>query len=147
MYAHILLVFPLVVNYIDLEWINMYVCMYSLHFHSSNNNVKQIVPEPKPLINHPHIFTVLIVFVVKKKTFMEVLLRDLLFLSLYVFACMSWWIFILDSHLANYLEKKLSFAFLLWLWCRSFTCVLLSLWCLGRKVLGNCIDSWSMPSF
>ena len=31
--------------------------------------------------------------------------------------------------------------------CCCFKCVLLSLWCLGRKVLGNCIDSWSLPSF
>ena len=34
-----------------------------------------------------------------------------------------------------------------WLWCRCFKCVLLSLWCLGRKVLGNCIDSWTLLSF
>ena len=48
------------------------------------------------------------------------------------------------------LGKKLSFGFLLgvfWLWCRCFECVLLSLWCLGRKLLGNCIDSWSLPYF
>ena len=34
-----------------------------------------------------------------------------------------------------------------WLWCRCFKCVLLSLWCLGRKVFGNCIDSSPLPSF
>ena len=49
--------------------------------------------------------------------------------------------FNLDSRLANCLGKKLSF-------CRSVYSVLIvvplllfSLWCLGRKVLGNCIDS------
>ena len=34
-----------------------------------------------------------------------------------------------------------------WLRCRCFKCVFLSLWCLGRKVLGNCIDSWLLHSF
>ena len=28
-----------------------------------------------------------------------------------------------------------------------FKCVFLSLWCRGWKVSGNCIDSWSLPSF
>ena len=47
-------------------------------------------------------------------------------------------------------ERNRPFGFLLvvfWLWCRCFKCVLLSLWCLGRKVFGNYIDSWSFPSF
>ena len=45
--------------------------------------------------------------------------------------------------------KKLPFGFLLvvfWLWCRCFVRTF-SPWCLGRKVLGNCIESWSLPSF
>ena len=73
----------------------------------------------------------------------------LLFLSLYVFACMPWWTFILDNRFAN-LGKKLSFwlsAFEFWLWCRCFKCVIPFLCCFWRKVLGNCIGSWSSPSF
>ena len=71
-------------------------------------------------------------------------------LSLYVLACTSWWVFILDSRLANCWERDYPFGFLLvvfWLWCHCFKCVLLSLWCLGRKVSDNYIDSWSLPSF
>ena len=66
-------------------------------------------------------------------------------MSLYVFACMSWWI--LNSRLANFWERNLPFVFLLvvfWLWCRCFKCVLLSLWYLGRKMFGNYIDYWSV---
>ena len=33
------------------------------------------------------------------------------------------------------------------LWCRCFKCVFLSLWYVGRKVLGNYIYSLSLPSF
>ena len=54
-------------------------------------------------------------------------------------------IFILDSRLANLWERNCPFDFLLvvsWLLCRCFKCVLLSFWCLGRNVLGYCIDSW-----
>ena len=57
---------------------------------------------------------------------------------------------ILHNRLANFWEGNCSFGFLLivlWLWCRCFKCVLLSLWCLGQKVVGNCIDSWSQSSF
>ena len=54
------------------------------------------------------------------------------------------------NRFANFGERNRPFDFLLvvfWLWCRCFKCVLLSLWCLGRKVLDNCIGSWSLPSF
>ena len=53
--------------------------------------------------------------------------------------------FILDSRLATFLgERNCAFAFLLVVVCDAVTilfdfdikCVLLSLWCLGRKVLG-----------
>ena len=43
-------------------------------------------------------------------------------------------------------ERNCPFGILLvvfWLWCRCYKCVLLSLWFLGRNVLGYCIDSWS----
>ena len=75
----------------------------------------------------------------------------LLFLSLYVLACMSWYFcFILDCLLGNFWERNYHFGFFLvvfWLWCRFFKCALLSPWCLGQKVLGNGIDSWLLPSF
>ena len=48
-----------------------------------------------------------------------------------------------------FFDHNCPFNFLLvvfWLWCRSFKCVILSHHCLVRKVLGNCIDSWSLPS-
>ena len=41
-------------------------------------------------------------------------------------------------------ERNCLFGFLFvvfLLWCFCIKCVLLSLWCLGRKVLDNCIDS------
>ena len=47
-------------------------------------------------------------------------------------------------------ERNCPFGFLLvefWLWCRRFKSIFLSLWCLEQKVLGNCFDSWSLPSF
>ena len=59
---------------------------------------------------------------------------------------------ILDSRLASFWERNWPFGFLLvvfWLWCRCFRCVLLSIWCLVRKVLGNCINCiniWLLPS-
>ena len=59
-------------------------------------------------------------------------------------------IFILDSSLANFWERNCPFGCLLvvfWLWCRCFKCVLLFVWWLGRKVLSNCIESWSLPFF
>ena len=43
-----------------------------------------------------------------------------------------------DSRLANFGKETVLFGFLLvgfWLWCSCFKRVLLSLWCLGRKVL------------
>ena len=52
--------------------------------------------------------------------------------------------FVLDSRLVIFGDRNCPFGFLLvvfWLWCRCFKCVLLSLWCLGRRELGNCIDS------
>ena len=58
-------------------------------------------------------------------------------------------IFILESCLASFFERNSPFSFLLvvfWLWCCCFKYVL-SLWCLWRKVVGNCIHSWSLPSF
>ena len=47
-------------------------------------------------------------------------------------------------------ERNRPFGFLFvvfWLWCCCFMYKLLSLWCLGWKVLVNCIDYWSLPSF
>ena len=51
--------------------------------------------------------------------------------------------FILDSRLVNYPGESfiLDSRLVNFLWCHCFTCVLLFLWCLGRKVLGNCIES------
>ena len=68
-------------------------------------------------------------FTVRSKA---LLLFDLLFLSLYVFAGMSWcnflfWIAVWPISW----ERNCPFGFLLvvcWLWCRCFKCVLLSLW-------------------
>ena len=48
------------------------------------------------------------------------------------------------------LDRNHPLGFLLvvfWLWCRGFKCVSLSLWFLGQKVFGNCIDSRSLSSF
>ena len=53
--------------------------------------------------------------------------------------------FILAGRLPIFGERNCPFVFLFvvfWLWCRCFKYVLLSLWCFGWKVLGNCIDSW-----
>ena len=47
-------------------------------------------------------------------------------------------------------ERNCPFGFLLvvfWLWCQCLMCIFFSLCSLGRKVLGNCIDSLSFPSF
>ena len=80
----------------------------------------------------------------------------LLFMSLYAFACMSWWFFFFFffffwiSVWPIFWERNCPFGFALvvfWSWCRCFKCILLSLWYLGWKVLGNCIDSWSLPFF
>ena len=46
--------------------------------------------------------------------------------------------------------KKLSFwlsACSVWLWCRYFKCVLFPIGVLELKMLGNCIEFWSLPSF
>ena len=70
-------------------------------------------------------------------------------ISITVFVCPGEF-FILNSRLANFWERNCPFGFLFvvfWLWCRCFKYVLLSLWWLGRRVLGHCIDSWSLPSF
>ena len=69
-------------------------------------------------------------------------------MSLHV--CPGNFFFILDSRLAIFWERNCPFGFLLvvfWLWCSCYKCVLLSLWCLGQKMLGNCIEYWSLPSF
>ena len=52
--------------------------------------------------------------------------------------------FNLDSPVWPIFERNCPSGFLLVvfsLWCRYFKYVLLSFWCLGRRVLGNCIDS------
>ena len=72
----------------------------------------------------------------------------LLWFTISVIACLCMYIlvknFLLDSRLANYFGKNLPF----WLSACSvltvvpfFKCVLLSLSCIERMVLGNCNDS------
>ena len=77
----------------------------------------------------------------------------LLWFTISVIVCLCMYVlvisFILDSRLAYFWINNCPFGLLLvvfWLWCRYFKCTLLSLWCLGRKLLGNCIDSWSLLS-
>ena len=74
----------------------------------------------------------------------------LLWFNMSVFACICpGEIFILDSRLAS-LWENCPFGLLhvvFWLWCLCLKCVLLSIWCLGRKELDNGIDSWSLTSF
>ena len=68
-------------------------------------------------------------------------------MSLHVFSCKM---FILHNCLAIFGEINCPFGCLLvmfWFWCRCFKCVLLPVKCLRRKVWGNCIDYWSLPSF
>ena len=63
-------------------------------------------------------------------------------LCMYVRVKFLFWIAVLPFRICP-------FGFLLvvfWL-CRCFKCVLFYLRCLGRNVSGNCIDSWSLPSF
>ena len=65
----------------------------------------------------------------------------------FLFLIAVWPFFFFFFFFFFFLERDCPFGFLLvvfWLWSRCFGCVLLSLWCLGRKVLGNCIDSWSI---
>ena len=61
------------------------------------------------------------------------------YLSMYVLVKFLFWIAV---------RPILAFCLMIFrLWFRCFECVLLSLLCLGLNVLGNCIDSWSLPSF
>ena len=75
----------------------------------------------------------------------------LLIPSLYALhVCPGDFVFILDIRWAIFWERNCPLGFLLvvvWLSCRCFYCVLISLWYLGRKLLSNCIDSWPLPSF
>ena len=86
-------------------------------------------PPPSPTPSHqPVIFWL----IVPKRCFCY----GLLYLSLYVFACMSWWNIFLDSRLAIFGGRNCSFGYLLvvfWLWCRYFKCVLLSFRFLGTE--------------
>ena len=67
----------------------------------------------------------------------------LLFLSLYVFACMSCWFFLsLIAIWPLVWDRNGPFGILFvvfWFWCRCFKCVLLSLWCFERKQVSICM--------
>ena len=104
--------------------------------------VNSIYVPRRPL--HTHIHTPSKVFKDRSKAML------LLWFTISVIVCLCMYVlvifcFILDSCLAIFCsERNCPFGFLLavfGLWGRCFKCVLLSLWCLGWKMLGNCIDS------
>ena len=104
-------------------------------------------PPPLPLPHSPHPPISNILLTVPRAYFC----CCLLFLSLYVFACISWWIFYFGLPFGHlFLERDCPFGSLLvvfWFSCRCFECVLFSLWCIGTDGVSKCIDSWSLLSF
>ena len=115
-----------------------------MRFVATQNRFKAPSPHPTP----PPVFAGFFFFFTDRSKAVF-----LLWCTISVNVCvlyMSWCFLFLDGRWANFGGRNCPFCFLLvvfLLWCRCFKCVLLSPWCLGRKVLGNCIDSWSLPSF
>ena len=108
-------------------------------------HVKSIYPpppshSPNPR-NHPRFF---LLTVLKRCFCYGLLFIVIVCLCMFVLEKILFWIAVLPL----FWGKKLyfcTFGFLhvvFWLWCRCSKCVLFSLWCLGRKVFGDCIDSW-----